>query len=111
MTPPQHATSNASDSSTDPIPKATLPPLPNDQDASGRSFGPEHVELLRQVVESGVLTSTKGTFVKQLEEGFLLSVIQREVGIACPAREAVEDDVRVREPPFGHPLDPAIGYA
>ena len=45
-------------------------PLPSDQDASGRDLGTEELELLQQVIESGTLTSTKGTFVKQLEQEF-----------------------------------------
>ena len=44
--------------------------LPSDQDSTGRTLGAEELELLRQVIESGTLTSTKGEFVKQLEAGF-----------------------------------------
>ncbi|MHB8146351.1 MAG: DegT/DnrJ/EryC1/StrS family aminotransferase [Vulcanimicrobiaceae bacterium] len=44
--------------------------LPNDQDASGRSFGPEERDALDQVLASGTLTSTKGTFVARLEKEF-----------------------------------------
>lgn len=44
--------------------------LPNDQDASGRTFGSEELDAVRQALESGTLTSTKGTFVKQLEADF-----------------------------------------
>jgi dTDP-4-amino-4,6-dideoxygalactose transaminase len=44
--------------------------LPSDQDASGRTLGAEELALLREVIASGVLTSTKGTFVKSLEERF-----------------------------------------
>lgn len=44
--------------------------LPSDQDSSGRTLGDEELELLRQVIESGTLTSTKGKFVKQLEQQF-----------------------------------------
>lgn len=44
--------------------------LPSDQDASGRSLGREELVLLRQVLESGVLTSTKGSFVPELERRF-----------------------------------------
>lgn len=44
--------------------------LPSDQDASGRSLGDEEVALLREVIESGVLTSTKGTKVRAFEERF-----------------------------------------
>lgn len=44
--------------------------LPNDQDASGRSFGMEEQEAVLASLASGVLTSTKGSFVKQLEAAF-----------------------------------------
>ncbi|MEZ6124070.1 MAG: DegT/DnrJ/EryC1/StrS family aminotransferase [Planctomycetaceae bacterium] len=44
--------------------------LPSDQDSTGRTLGAEELELLRQVIESGTLTSTKGAFVKQLETEF-----------------------------------------
>ena len=41
--------------------------LPSDQDASGRTFGPEELALLTEVLESGTLTSTKGRMVPALE--------------------------------------------
>lgn len=44
--------------------------LPNDQDASGRSFGNDELEALAAVLSSGTLTSTKGTFVKAFEQRF-----------------------------------------
>ncbi len=44
--------------------------LPSDQDASGRTFGPEELEALRQCLNTGTLTSTKGNFVRQLETEF-----------------------------------------
>jgi len=44
--------------------------LPNDQDASGRTLGEEEIALLKDVIASGTLTSTKGTFVSRLEKGF-----------------------------------------
>lgn len=44
--------------------------LPSDQNASGRTFGQEEIELLRGALDSGVLTSTKGTFVRRLEAEF-----------------------------------------
>ena len=37
--------------------------LPNDQDASGRTFGAEEIARLTSVIESGTLTSTKGAQV------------------------------------------------
>ncbi len=44
--------------------------LPNDQDASGRTLGEEEIALVAEAIRSGTLTSTKGTFVKQLEKRF-----------------------------------------
>lgn len=45
-------------------------PLPSDQDASGRGLGDEEMLRLAEAIESGTLTSTKGVFVKQLENRF-----------------------------------------
>jgi perosamine synthetase len=44
--------------------------LPSDANASGRSFGDEELELLADVIESGVLNCTKGTMVAQFEKRF-----------------------------------------
>lgn len=44
--------------------------LPSDQDASGREMGDDEMALVAQAIQSGTLTSTKGQFVKQLEERF-----------------------------------------
>jgi len=44
--------------------------LPSDANASGRSFGVEEIELLRQVIESGILNCTKGTMVTRFEKRF-----------------------------------------
>ncbi|MFN8390985.1 MAG: DegT/DnrJ/EryC1/StrS family aminotransferase [Bdellovibrionota bacterium] len=44
--------------------------LPSDQDASGRSFGQEELDALKEVIESGTLTATKGRFAKTLETQF-----------------------------------------
>jgi dTDP-4-amino-4,6-dideoxygalactose transaminase len=41
--------------------------LPNDQEASGRSFGDAELALVAQVLTSGSLTSTKGTMVARFE--------------------------------------------
>jgi dTDP-4-amino-4,6-dideoxygalactose transaminase len=50
--------------------KMTTMHLPTDTNASGRNFGPEELELLRQVLESGTLNCTKGTFVTEFEKQF-----------------------------------------
>ncbi len=44
--------------------------FPSDQDASGRTFGAEELAALTKVLQSGTLTSTKGTAVKAFEERF-----------------------------------------
>lgn len=44
--------------------------LPSDQDASGRTLGPDELECLREAIASGTLTSTKGRFVQTLEQRF-----------------------------------------
>ncbi|HZN59937.1 MAG TPA: DegT/DnrJ/EryC1/StrS family aminotransferase [Planctomycetota bacterium] len=44
--------------------------LPSDQNATGRSFGAEELEILRKVIESGTLNCTKGTVVREFEQQF-----------------------------------------
>jgi dTDP-4-amino-4,6-dideoxygalactose transaminase len=44
--------------------------LPSDQDISGRNLGEEELSLLREVIQSGVLNSTKGTKVSAFEKAF-----------------------------------------
>ncbi len=44
--------------------------LPSDQDATGRMFDAREVELLAECIHGGTLTSTKGAFVKTLEQRF-----------------------------------------
>ena len=44
--------------------------LPSDQDASGRTFGPEELEAVAAVLRSGTLTVTKGNVGKTLEHKF-----------------------------------------
>ncbi len=44
--------------------------LPSDANASGRSFGEEELELLRQVIASGTLNCTRGTQVIEFEKRF-----------------------------------------
>jgi cysteine desulfurase len=44
--------------------------LPSDQDASGRTLGEAELAAVRDAIESGVLTSTKGPWVPALEHRF-----------------------------------------
>jgi len=50
----------------DPAPLA----LPSDRDASGRDLGAREIELLAEVVQTGHLNSTGGTFVPRLSREF-----------------------------------------
>jgi perosamine synthetase len=61
--------------------------LPSDQDASGRSFGREEIELLAEVIDSGVLTSTKGRFVREFEHEFA-AILGAKHAIACSSGTA-----------------------
>lgn len=44
--------------------------LPRDDNSTGRDLGDEEIALVSQAIKSGTLTSTKGTMVAKLEEGF-----------------------------------------
>lgn len=44
--------------------------LPNDQDISGRTFGEEELNAVKEVLESGTLITTKGKYGKLLEDSF-----------------------------------------
>ncbi len=44
--------------------------LPSDQDCTGRDLGQEELALLKEVLDSGVLNSTKGTKVARFEKEF-----------------------------------------
>lgn len=52
------------------FPGAASRALPSDQDASGRTLGEEEIAAVTAALRSGTLTSTKGTFVAQLESRF-----------------------------------------
>jgi dTDP-4-amino-4,6-dideoxygalactose transaminase len=44
--------------------------LPSDQNSTGRTLGEEEIALVTEAIRSGTLTSTKGSFVKMLEQRF-----------------------------------------
>lgn len=44
--------------------------LPSDQDSTGRTLGAEEIAAVSDAIHSGTLTSTKGNFVRALEERF-----------------------------------------
>jgi perosamine synthetase len=61
--------------------------LPSDQDASGRTLGEEEILLISEAIRSGTLTSTKGVFVKQLEQRFA-ELIGVKYAYACASGSA-----------------------
>jgi perosamine synthetase len=61
--------------------------LPNDQDATGRTLGEREIELVAEAIRTGTLTSTKGNFVKRLEQGFANKIGAR-FGHACSSGSA-----------------------
>ena len=75
--------------------------LPSDQDASGRSFGGEELERLRQVLESGVLTSTKGTAVKAFESRFGAALGVRHAHACASGTAAIHAAVAAIDPEPG----------
>ncbi|HEY2812726.1 MAG TPA: DegT/DnrJ/EryC1/StrS family aminotransferase [Acidimicrobiales bacterium] len=62
-------------------------PLPSDQDASGRTFGDEELVALRDVIESGTLTSTKGDQVARFEAAFA-DLLGAPDAVACATGSA-----------------------
>ena len=64
-----------------------MPKLPSDQDASGRDLGAQELELLREVIESGTLTSTKGHMVNDLELEFA-QLVGSPHAVACASGSA-----------------------
>jgi dTDP-4-amino-4,6-dideoxygalactose transaminase len=61
--------------------------LPNDGDASGRSFGGDEVALVTEVLRRGTLNSTKGTFVSVFERRFAEWLGTRHA-VACASGSA-----------------------
>ncbi|MFP7754074.1 DegT/DnrJ/EryC1/StrS family aminotransferase [Thermodesulfobacteriota bacterium B35] len=55
---------------------SNLLPLPSDQDHSGRTLAAEEVAAVARAIASGTLTSTKGTFVREIEQQF-----SRQIGV------------------------------
>lgn len=69
------------------VERETTIDLPSDQDASGRTLGDEELTLISEVIRSGTLTSTKGTFVRALESRFA-EMLGRRNAYACASGTA-----------------------
>lgn len=61
--------------------------LPSDQNASGRTFGPEELENVAAALRSGTLTSTKGSYTRDFEQQFA-STVGATHGFACSSGTA-----------------------
>jgi perosamine synthetase len=69
------------------LPLTPVRTLPSDQDASGRTLGEEEIAAVSAALRSGVLTSTKGTFVSQLESRFA-AMLGARYAFACSSGTA-----------------------
>jgi perosamine synthetase len=69
------------------LPVAPRRTLPSDQDASGRTLGAEEVAAVTAALRGGVLTSTKGRFVAELEHRFA-SMLGAKHAFACSSGTA-----------------------
>ncbi|MDO9383507.1 MAG: DegT/DnrJ/EryC1/StrS family aminotransferase [Hyphomicrobiaceae bacterium] len=61
--------------------------FPSDQDSSGRTFGQEEIDLLTKVIQSGTLTATKGTMVKDFADTFA-KMVGAKYAYACASGTA-----------------------
>lgn len=75
--------------------------LPSDQNASGRTFGDEELDLLNRVIRSGTLTSTKGEFVKLLENQFAETLGARYVHACSSGTAALHTAIAALDPDPG----------
>ncbi len=75
--------------------------LPSDQDSSGRTLGADEVDAVRRAIESGTLTSTKGSFTKSLESRFAETVGSREAWACSSGTAAVHTAVAAIDPEPG----------
>ena len=75
--------------------------LPSDQDASGRTLGEAEMAAVRDVIESGVLTSTRGPWVAALEQRFAEILGVRHVVATSSGTAAVHGAIAAIDPEPG----------
>ena len=75
--------------------------MPSDQDASGRTLGEAEIAAVRDVLESGVLTSTRGPWVADLEGRFAEMIGARHVIAAASGTAAIHAAVAALDPEPG----------
>jgi perosamine synthetase len=75
--------------------------LPSDQEASGRTLGVEELNNLAEVIASGTLTSTKGKFVKRLQDEFAEKLRVKYVYACASGTAAVHTAIAALDPEPG----------
>ena len=75
--------------------------LPNDQDATGRNLGAEEIALVEAAIKTGTLTSTKGAFVKELEQTFARMLGVRHAFACASGSAAVHCAIAAIDPEPG----------
>jgi perosamine synthetase len=72
--------------------------LPSDQDNTGRDLGIEELALLEQCIQSGTLTSTKGSLTRTLEESFATTLGVKKAYACASGTAAVHLAVAAIDP-------------
>jgi dTDP-4-amino-4,6-dideoxygalactose transaminase len=80
---------------------SSVPVLPSDQDASGRSFGEAELALVADVLQSGTLTSTRGTIVRTLEQRFAETLGVRHAWACSSGTAAIHAAIAAIDPEPG----------
>jgi perosamine synthetase len=75
--------------------------LPSDQEASGRTLGVEELNNLAEAIASGTLTSTKGKFVKRLQDEFAEKLGVKYVYACASGTAAVHTAIAALDPEPG----------
>src|SRR5690349_9447213 len=75
--------------------------LPSDQDSTGRTLGDEEIALLSQAIRTGTLTSTKGAFVKELENRFARRVGAKHAHACSHGSAAIHTAISAIDPDPG----------
>ena len=75
--------------------------LPNDQNSSGRTFGEEELNAVREVLEAGTLITTKGEFGKKFEKEFAEKMGVKHAFLCNSGSAAVHTAVAAIDPAPG----------
>jgi len=75
--------------------------LPSDQEASGRTLGVDELNNLAEVIASGTLTSTKGKFVRRLQDEFAEKLGVKYVYACASGTAAIHTAIAALDPEPG----------